>query len=93
MMISPKTFDDEAHLKETHESTSPGPLRIPPAAKEKEFSEEQTPSPASDNDVESGKGPIFSEWGSSDDAENPRNWPTWKKVFHTAIPAMYGFVV
>ena len=86
------TFDEEAHLKEIDESISPEPLRIPSAAKEKDLSEKQTP-PTGDSDVESGKGPIFSEWGSSDDAGNPRNWPTWKKVFHTAIPALYGFVV
>jgi hypothetical protein len=87
------TFDEEAHHKQIDESISPEPLRIPSVAKEKDVSEEQTSSPTSDSDVGSGKGPIFSEWGSSDDAGNPRNWPTWKKVFHTAIPALYGFVV
>jgi len=33
------------------------------------------------------------DWDSPDDPGNPQLWPTWKKVFHTAIPALYGFVV
>ncbi|KAH6707861.1 putative polyamine transporter 4 [Leptodontidium sp. MPI-SDFR-AT-0119] len=28
-----------------------------------------------------------------DDVDNPHNWPFWKKVFHTMIPALYGFAV
>jgi len=32
-------------------------------------------------------------WNSKDDAGNPKNWPFGKKVFHTAIPALYGFVM
>jgi hypothetical protein len=92
-MVSVVTFDEEAHHKEVAESTSSESLRIPPATKEKNDSEEQTPSPTSDSNVESNKGPILSEWNSDDDPGNPENWPTWKKVFHTAIPALYGFVL
>ncbi|MCJ1351239.1 MAG: hypothetical protein MMC33_001222 [Icmadophila ericetorum] len=32
-----------------------------------------------------------SDWDGPDDVDNPRNWPTWKKVFHSAIPAIYSF--
>ena len=32
-------------------------------------------------------------WKSKDDAGNPKNWSFGKKVFHTAIPALYGFVM
>ncbi|KAM0553244.1 hypothetical protein ACHAPJ_007533 [Fusarium lateritium] len=31
------------------------------------------------------------DWDGPDDPENPMNWPTWKKVIHTAIPAVYTF--
>jgi hypothetical protein len=31
------------------------------------------------------------DWEGDDDLENPRNWPVWKKVIHTAIPAIYTF--
>jgi hypothetical protein len=33
------------------------------------------------------------DWDSPDDPGNPQLWPMWKKVFHTAIPALYGFTV
>ncbi|KAH8646559.1 putative polyamine transporter 4 [Tricladium varicosporioides] len=33
------------------------------------------------------------EWESEHDVDNPRNWPAWKRVFHTAIPAIYGFII
>lgn len=33
------------------------------------------------------------DWDSPDDPGNPQLWPTWKKVFHTVIPALYGFTV
>lgn len=31
------------------------------------------------------------DWEGDNDPENPRNWPVWKKVIHTAIPAIYTF--
>jgi hypothetical protein len=33
------------------------------------------------------------EWDSPDDPSNARNWSMKKKIFHTAIPALYGFVM
>jgi hypothetical protein len=43
-----------------------------------------------DGDLETGPGGAL-EWDS--DPGNARNWPTMKKVLHTTIPALYGFVV
>jgi hypothetical protein len=45
-----------------------------------------------DTDLEAGL-PQELVWDSSEDPGNARNWPTIKKVVHTAIPALYGFVV
>jgi len=33
------------------------------------------------------------DWESPDDVHNPRNWSLRKKIFHTAIPALCGFVM
>ncbi|TVY39814.1 Polyamine transporter [Lachnellula subtilissima] len=33
------------------------------------------------------------DWDSPEDPGNPQLWSTWKKVFHTAIPALIGFVL
>ncbi|KAF2875791.1 putative polyamine transporter 4 [Massariosphaeria phaeospora] len=32
-------------------------------------------------------------WDDPTNAENPQNWPVWKKVMHSAIPALYGFAL
>lgn len=31
------------------------------------------------------------DWDGEKDPENPMNWALWKKVIHTAIPAIYTF--
>ena len=31
------------------------------------------------------------DWDGPNDVDNPRNWPKWKKIFHSAIPAIYSF--
>ncbi|POS84109.1 hypothetical protein EPUL_005485 [Erysiphe pulchra] len=36
---------------------------------------------------------IHYDWDAPTNNENPRNWGLWKKIFHTAIPALYGFVL
>ncbi|SZF01401.1 unnamed protein product [Blumeria hordei] len=36
---------------------------------------------------------INNDWDSPSNLENPHNWPLWKKIFHTALPALYGFVL
>lgn len=33
------------------------------------------------------------DWDGPDDTGNPKNWSVMKKIFHTAIPALYGFSV
>lgn len=33
------------------------------------------------------------DWDSSEDVDNPRNWTFSRRAFHTAVPALYGFVV
>lgn len=53
---------------------------------------EESDSPTVDSDQSST--PIDRlDWDTPTDSGNPALWPTWKKVFHTAIPALYGFVV
>jgi Cft2 family RNA processing exonuclease len=32
-------------------------------------------------------------WESTGNKDNPRNWPFWKRVFHTAMPALMSFAV
>ncbi|KAK5997933.1 Polyamine transporter 4 [Cladobotryum mycophilum] len=31
------------------------------------------------------------DWDGPDDPDNPMNWPSWKKILHSAIPAIYSF--
>jgi hypothetical protein len=33
------------------------------------------------------------DWDGPGDADNPRNWPVFKKILHSAIPAVYGFAL
>ena len=33
------------------------------------------------------------DWMGPDDAENPYNWTTWRRVYHTVPPALIGFAV
>ncbi|KAH8769449.1 putative polyamine transporter 4 [Hyaloscypha sp. PMI_1271] len=49
-------------------------------------------SPDEDTDLETGL-PQELVWDSPEDPGNARNWSTIKKVYHTAIPALYGFVI
>lgn len=97
MDIQPATQEHEAQDVET-----PSNIQVPQASKEmgredigKEeqdtgLSHEDTPN-ESDNEAE--KAAQFSGWDSVDDPANPQNWGFGKKVFHTAIPALYGFVM
>jgi hypothetical protein len=47
-----------------------------------------------ENDIEAASAPISErlDWDSPDDLGNPRNWPVPKKIFHTVVPALYGFI-
>lgn len=49
-----------------------------------------TPSVSSDD---SRAEEIVLDWVLPDDPANPHNWPIWKKVYHTAIPALFGFIM
>lgn len=56
--------------------------------------EEQDVGLPSESDAEAEKPEgDFEGWDSQDDPDNPKNWSFGKKVFHTAIPALYGFVM
>ncbi len=33
------------------------------------------------------------DWTGPDDPENPLNWPMWQRVYHTTVPALFGFAV
>lgn len=37
--------------------------------------------------------PNTAQWDGPLDPENPQNWPTAKKVYHSSIPALFGFAV
>lgn len=37
--------------------------------------------------------PSVWDWDGPDDVDNPHNWPLWKRVLHSAIPAIYGFAL
>lgn len=30
------------------------------------------------------------DWTGPQDPENPMNWPLWRKIYHTVIPAVFG---
>src|SRR4051812_2974304 len=55
--------------------------------------EEQSTRSASEPDVDAERVRGFGGWESETDVGNPRNWSLAKKIYHTAIPAFYGFVV
>lgn len=33
------------------------------------------------------------DWTGPDDPENPRNWPAWKRVWHSVPPGLFAFTV
>ena len=33
------------------------------------------------------------DWTGPDDPENPLNWPLWQRVYHTTVPALFGFAI
>ena len=35
----------------------------------------------------------LTDWDGPDDPDNPRNWTFGKKLYATAVPALYAFVV
>lgn len=53
---------------------------------------EGSDSPDGGTDLETAS-PGELDWDSPEDPGNPRNWSAMKKVFHTAIPSLFGFVM
>lgn len=37
--------------------------------------------------------PTLPDWDGPDDPGDPRNWPMWKKVYHTIVVGLIGFGV
>lgn len=35
----------------------------------------------------------LTDWNGPDDPENPFNWPMWLRVYHSTVPALFGFAV
>jgi hypothetical protein len=64
-------------------------LRIPTRSKEADDSD----STATETDAQAAIHSGILDWDSPDDVGNPRNWSFAKRVFHTAVPAFYGFLV
>lgn len=63
----------------------------------KQNTEQDSPN-ASRSDLEKGGNvgevaPAALTWDSPTDPDNPRNWPFKKRAFHTAVPALFGFVM
>lgn len=60
---------------------------------------EELPQSAHSNDVEKHSTPeehapqMIQDWDGSTDPENPMNWPSWKKAYHTMASASLGFAV
>jgi hypothetical protein len=98
-MVSEAMTDDESFEKHELEGfeSLPNPDRLSGPDNEitesDRIKEEEAGIPSNENDIEAGKASMFSDWESPDDPGNPRNWSFRKRVFHTAIPALYGFVV
>lgn len=44
------------------------------------------------SDLEEGTGKVL-DWESADDPGNPQKWPKAKKIFHTMLPALFGFTM
>lgn len=45
------------------------------------------------NQHELSKNVTAQDWTGPDDPENPLNWPIWQRVYHTTVPALFGFTV
>ena len=73
---------------EAQRSSSESP-HIPTRSKEADDSD----STATETDAQAAIQSGILDWDSPDDVGNPRNWPFAKRVFHTAVPAFYGFLV
>lgn len=87
--MSGNTLDDEnTHLPTTHHEPSQNPSG-PDTSPETKETTEAISSDKNENYTDTS----FLDWDGPNDPSNPHNWPTWKKIFHSAIPAIYGFAL
>jgi hypothetical protein len=77
-----------AEIDEEAQRSSSEPLDLIESTKGEELD-----SPTIEEEIERVRTGANLDWDSPEDVGNPRNWPFAKRVFHTLIPALYGFVV
>ncbi|MCJ1247685.1 hypothetical protein MMC30_004900 [Trapelia coarctata] len=64
-------------------------------AQEVEIKTELPPTSSSSATFHSGLSATLTteDWNSPDDPDNPLNWSLWQRIYHTTVPALFGFVV
>jgi len=77
-------------------SSSSQAVSVPIATTELDL--EKTASKASQRTQRSGRADprtptVVQDWDGVDDPDNPLNWPTAKKIYHTLIPALQCFTM
>ena len=90
-IINNEVGESHQHSEEDLEArrSSSESLQIPTRSKETDDSD----STATETDAQAAIQSGILDWDSPDDVGNPRNWSFAKRVFHTAVPAFYGFLV
>jgi hypothetical protein len=82
---------ENSSRKDTDEPVAHESHQLPEAIQEK-ILEGQNSSSTSNHNVEPGiEEPVLPQW--VDDPINPKRWPLWKRIFHTAVPAVYAFIL
>jgi hypothetical protein len=64
----------------------------PEKVKTKADNSDEEPSPITET-VTARRVVTAQDWTGPDDPENPQNWSTAKRVYHTIPPALFGFAV
>jgi hypothetical protein len=70
---------DASRTNSATSTSSSSSVEFPSAGHHSSFSEKQQPSAAA------------LDWDGPDDPGNPHNWPRWKRIYHTIIPAAIAF--
>jgi hypothetical protein len=81
-MVVSMDSDEDAHSK----------TKLDLEAQNKLANKEHPPVLDPGSDLEEGSEKVL-DWESADDPRNPRNWPRAKKIFHTMLPALFGFTM
>jgi len=85
--------EDKERSSTSLDTHSPAPLAEDEAANSNELAQIPTEKPGPIRN-EGLKRPITAQdWTGPTDPENPHNWTFSKRIYHTLIPAAYGFVV